>query len=48
MPVISALKRTEILKSYFQTAKLEKNITLGANKKIGKIVKSCNDKENKL
>lgn len=47
MPVIPALKRTEILRSYFQTAKLEKNMTLATNKKLGKIVKSCNDKENK-
>lgn len=47
MPVILALKRTEILRSYFQTAKLEKNMTLATNKKLGKIVKSCNDKENK-
>lgn len=39
MPVIPTLKRTEILRSYFQTAKLKKNMTLATNKKLGKLLR---------
>lgn len=31
----------------FPNSKIGKNMTLATNKKLGKIVKSCNDKENK-